>query len=339
MTTDAFGFTPQVLCLLTSFDRNWNHVVGDKNAAIPGTNDGTGQPIVVDEDSCADGIDNDGDTYVDNDDTDCINGRERPFYTVEAFKFGSGRDDFSYVLSGPIDDIINLENLRPSVSVNEPTTATPSPPRSGSRARHGRRQGPYANDNTAQQAQFGLVKRVEIQPPGSSDWFYASDASGSSGDITMENHPFKDWVYEWDGAAHPKVRATSPSVFAPTTAWTIPLLRPRSVQAQPRGPSLLVDVPTEGSEHRTSKVMFQGTASDPYQGTAGSDVKQIWFSISGPADFTQQFFIQGSTSWSYQWDVGELPRVTIRPLSGLLIATIASVSLSLPTVVWLRPEP
>ena len=49
-------------------------MVGDKSAAIPGTNDGTGQPV-VDEDSCADGIDNDGDTYVDGDDTGCINGR------------------------------------------------------------------------------------------------------------------------------------------------------------------------------------------------------------------------------------------------------------------------
>ena len=117
---DAFGFTQQV-SLPSDFllDRNWNHVVGDKNAVIPGSNDGTGQPIVVDEDSCADGIDNDGDTYVDDldvisglgDTSNCENGnREKPFYSVEAFKFGSGRDDFSYVLSGPVDDIINLNN-------------------------------------------------------------------------------------------------------------------------------------------------------------------------------------------------------------------------------------
>ena len=35
LTTDAFGFTPQV-SLPSDFllDRNWNHVVGDKNAAI-----------------------------------------------------------------------------------------------------------------------------------------------------------------------------------------------------------------------------------------------------------------------------------------------------------------
>jgi hypothetical protein len=89
LTTDAFGFTQQV-SLPSDFllDRNWNHVVGDKNAAIPGSNDGTGNPIVVDEDSCSDGIDNDGDTLIDGDDNDCVTGRERPFYTVEAYKFG-----------------------------------------------------------------------------------------------------------------------------------------------------------------------------------------------------------------------------------------------------------
>ena len=317
LTTDAFGFTPEV-SLPSDFllDRNWNHVVGDKNAAIPGTNDGTGQPIVVDEDSCADGIDNDGDTFIDEldvnngigDTSNCENGnREKPFYSVEAFKFGSGRDDFSYVLSGPVDDIINLENQRPGVSVNEPDGYSfATTVRITGQAWDGAKW-PYANDNTAQQAQFGLVKRVEIQPPGSSDWFYASDASGSNGDITMENHPFKDWVYEWDGAAHPegegditfRIRSYDGLDYSPVEV--------RQYKLNLVAPSLLVDVPTTGSVHQTGKVMFQGTASDPYQGTAGSDVKQIWFSITGPDGFAQQFFIQGSTSWSYQWNVGELP--------------------------------
>jgi len=307
LTTDAFGFTPEV-SLPSDFllDRNWNHVVGDKNAAIPGTNDGTGQPIVVDEDSCADGIDNDGDTYVDGDDSDCINGRERPFYSVEAFKFGSGRDDFSYVLQGPIDDIINLENLRPSVSVNEPDGYSyATTVRITGQAWDGAKW-PYANDNTAQLAQFGTVKRVEIQPPGSTDWFYASDASGANGEITMETHPFKDWVYEWDGAAHPegegditfRIRSYDGLDYSPVEV--------RQYKLNLVAPTLLVDVPTQGSLHTNGKVLFQGTASDPYQGTYGSDVKQIWFKIVGPGT-TQSFFQQGSTSWSYEWNVAELP--------------------------------
>ena len=308
LTTDAFGFTQEV-SLPSDFllDRNWNHVVGDKNAAIPGSNDGTGQPIVVDEDSCADGIDNDGDTLVDGDDSDCITGRERPFYSVEAFKFGSGQDDFSYVLSGPIDDIINLENLRPGVSVNEPDGYSyATTVRITGQAWDGAKW-PYANDNTAQQAQFGLIKRIEIQPPGSTDWFYASDVSGSNGDITMENHPFKNWVYEWDGAAHPegegditfRIRSYDGLDYSPVE------VRQYKLNLVP--PTILVDVPTEGSVHQNGKVLFQGTASDPYQGTYGSDIKQIWFHITGPNNFEQQFFNQGSTSWSYEWNVAELP--------------------------------
>lgn len=308
LTTDAFGFTPEV-SLPSDFllDRNWNHIVGDKNAAIPGSNDGTGQPVVVDEDSCADGIDNDGDTYVDGDDSDCINGRERPFYTVEASKFGSGTDDFSYVLTGPIDDVINLENLRPGVWVNEPDGYSyATTVRITGQAWDGAKW-PYANDNTAQQAQFGMVKRVEIQPPGSSDWFYASDLSGANGQITMETHPFKDWVYEWDGAAHPEGEGDITFRIRSYDGLDYSPIEVRQYKLNLVPPTILVDVPTEGSVHQNGRVLFQGTASDPYQGTYGSDVQQIWFHIMGPNDFEQQFFQQGSTSWSYEWLVSELP--------------------------------
>ena len=308
LTTDALGFTQQV-SLPSDFllDRNWNHVVGDKNAAIPGTNDGTGQPIVVDEDSCADGIDNDGDTYVDDDDPDCATGREQPFYSVEAFKFGSGTKDFSYVLSGPIDDVINLNNLRPSVSVNEPdgySFATIA--RITGQAWDGAKW-PYANDNIAMQSQFGKIQRVEIQPPGSSDWYTASDVSGSNGDITMANHPYKDWLFEWDLSAHPegegdvtfRIRSYDGIDYSPVEV--------RQYKLNLVAPTILVDVPNSGSTHNTGKVLFQGTASDPYQGTYGSDVKQIWFHIEGPNGMEQQFFQAGSTSWSYEWVVGDLP--------------------------------
>ncbi len=314
LTTDAFGFTQQV-SLPSDFllDRNWNHIVGDKNAAIPGTNDGTGQPIVVDEDSCADGIDNDGDTYIDEADTttedgsNCVgNNREMPFYSVEAYKFGSGTKELSYVLSGEIDDVINLDNLRPGVNVNQPdgysyaTTVTIT-----GQAWDGAKW-PYANDNTAVQSQFGFVERVEVQPPGSTDWYAAEDVSGANGEITMANHPFKEWSFEWDMSAHPegegdvtfRVRSYDGLDYSPVE------VRQYKLNLVP--PTILVDVPLSGSEHSNGKVLFQGTASDPYQGTYGSDIKQIWFNIQGPGT-TQQFFQPGSTSWSYEWDVGELP--------------------------------
>ena len=317
LTTDALGYTQEV-SLPSDFllDRNWNHVVGDKNAAIPGTNDGTGQPIVVDEDSCADGIDNDGDTFVDEfdlssgagDNSNCENGnREMPFYTVEAFKFGSGTKELSYVLSGPVNDVINLDNLRPGVTVNEQDgTSFATTVRLTGQAWDGAKW-PYANDNTAVQSQFGKIQRVEIQPPGSTDWYTASDTSGSGGEITMANHPFKDWLFEWDMSAHPegegdvtfRIRSYDGLDYSPVEV--------RQYKLNLVAPTILVDVPTTGSTFNTGKVLFQGTASDPYQGTYGSDVKQIWFHISGSGGFEQQFFQAGSTSWSYEWNVGDLP--------------------------------
>ena len=308
LTTDAFGFTKQV-SLPSDFllDRNWNHIVGDKNAAIPGSNDGTGQPIVVDEDSCADGIDNDGDTFVDEVDPDCTTGREMPFYSVEAFKFGSGKKSFSYVLQGAIDDVINLENLRPSVTVNEQdghsfaTTVVIT-----GQAWDGLKW-PYANDNTAMNSQFGKISRVEIQPPGSTDWYTASDMSGANGAITMANHPFKDWSFSWDMSAHPegegdvtfRIRSYDGLDYSPVEV--------RQFKLNLVPPTILVDVPNSGSTHSNGKILFQGTASDPYQGTWGSDIQQIWFHISGPGGIEQQFFQEGSTSWSYEWLVGDLP--------------------------------
>ena len=116
MQTDAFGFTPQV-SLPSDFmiDRNWNHIVGEQNVDVPGT------PTVESHyrELCSDGYDNDGDTKIDVDDTDCVNGRELAFYTVEAFKFGKGENEFSFSLTGGIDEVINLNNLPPSVTVDQ----------------------------------------------------------------------------------------------------------------------------------------------------------------------------------------------------------------------------
>ena len=95
MQTDAFGFTPEV-SLPSDYllDRNWNNFVGETNVLIPGVG------VYIDENSCADGYDNDGDTKYDDEDDDCVGGRELPFYSVEAFKFGKGQDEFDFVLSG-----------------------------------------------------------------------------------------------------------------------------------------------------------------------------------------------------------------------------------------------
>ena len=143
----------------------------------------------IDENSCADGYDNDGDTKVDTADEDCANGREQAFYTVEAYKFGKGEKTFSFTLTGGIDDIINLDNLRPSVVVDQldgasfATTVTLTGAAWDGIAGSGS-PGEYALDQIAYEKQFGIVKRVEVQPPGSQPWYSATDTSGE-----RRNHP------------------------------------------------------------------------------------------------------------------------------------------------------
>ena len=58
--------------------------------------------------------------------------------------------------------------------------------------------------------------------------------------------------------------------------------------------------------------IFSGTASDPYSGTWGSDIKGIWFDITGPLNsqgepYRSHFDVAGSTAWSYEWQFDELP--------------------------------
>ncbi|MAH29640.1 MAG: hypothetical protein CL959_03045 [Euryarchaeota archaeon] len=307
LTTDSFGFTQQV-SLPSNFllDRNWNHFVGENNVIVPGSDDGTGTPITLDEDTCSDGYDNDGDTYVDDDDPDCANGRELPFYIVEAYKFGKGKKDFDFVLSGSIDDIISLDNQRPSVTVeqydgdsfaiNAVITGTAWDGQSG----------PYPLDVIAYDRQFGLIERVEIQPPGSTDWYYAVDTSGANGELTKENHPFKTWSFDWDLSAHPdgesdvtfRIRSYDGLDYSP--------IEVRKFKLNLVPPTLYLNEPLDGSTHSNGKILFTGTASDPYAGTWGSDIQDIWFDVSGPNGYASHFAIDGSVAWAYEWNFEEL---------------------------------
>ena len=303
LTTDAFGFTQEV-SLPSDFllDRNWNHLVGESNVRVPGIT----PALYLDEDSCADGYDNDGDTKVDSEDSDCTNGRELPFYSVEAYMFGKGEKEFDFVLSGSIDDVINLDNLKPSVTVTQndgfsfATTVTLS----GS-AWDGV-SGPYPVDYIAYQSQFGLIKRVEVQPPGSTDWYSAIDASGSNGMITKANHPFKTWDFDWEMSGHPegegdvtfRVRSYDGLDYSPVEV--------RKYKLNLVAPSILVNTPNDGTSHDNGKVTFTGTASDPYTGTWGSDINSIWFDINGPNGYTANFDVPGSTAWAYDWIFQEL---------------------------------
>ena len=305
LTTDSFGFTQQV-SLPSDFllDRNWNHVVGETGVTVPGSD--PSNPEVLDEDTCSDGYDNDGDTFVDEADPDCANGRELPFYIVEAYKFGKGKKDFDFVLSGPIDDVISLDNQRPSVTVEQYdgdsfaiNAVLTGPAWDG-------QSGPYPLDIIAYDRQFGFVERVEIQPPGSTDWYYAVDTSGANGELTKENHPFKTWSFTWDLSAHPdgesdvtfRIRSYDGLDYSP--------IEVRKFKLNLVPPTLYLNEPLDGSTHSNGKILFTGTASDPYSGTWGSDLQDIWFDVSGPNGYSSHFAVDASVAWAYEWNFEEL---------------------------------
>jgi hypothetical protein len=304
LQTDAFGFTPEI-SLPSDFylDRNWNHLVGESNVEVtisPGITE------FMDENTCSDGYDNDGDTFVDDGDTDCTGGRELPFYSVNAFKFGKGTKDFDFVLSGGIDDVINLDNLKPSVDVAQGDGASFATVVTLTGTSWDGIAGPYPLDIVAYEKQFGLIKRVEIQPPGSTDWYSAVDTSGAGGEITLANHPFKTWSFDWDLSAHPegegdvtfRVRSYDGLDYSP--------IEVRKYKLNLVAPTILIETPNDGTSHGNAHVTFTGTASDPYSGTWGSDIESIWFDINGPNGYTSHFAIEGSTAWSYEWQFEEL---------------------------------
>jgi len=305
LTTDSFGFTQQV-SLPSDFllDRNWNHFVGETGVTVPGTD--PSNPTILDEDTCSDGYDNDGDTFVDADDPDCANGRELPFYIVEAYKFGKGKKDFDFVLSGPIDDVISLDNERPSVTVEQYDGDSFAITAVITGTAWDGQSGPYPLDIIAYDRQFGLIERVEIQPPGSTDWYYAVDTSGANGELTKENHPFKTWSFDWDLSAHPdgesdvtfRIRSYDGLDYSP--------IEVRKFKLNLVPPTLYLNEPLDGSTHSNGKILFTGTASDPYSGTWGSDIQDIWFDVTGPNGYASHFAIDGSVAWAYEWNFEEL---------------------------------
>ena len=123
-------------------------------------------------------------------------------FIVEASKFDKGRSTHTFTLDGMVDEIIHLDNMAPSVTVDQlNSTSFPKIVQLTGRAWDGfagDNDGNYFNTANATDAMFGTVDRVEIQPHGSPDWYNAIDTSGANGVITSTNYPFKTWSFEWD---------------------------------------------------------------------------------------------------------------------------------------------
>ena len=317
LTTNAQGYTDEVT-LASNFylDRNNNHVVGENNVQVQLANASGGPPIVrtLDENTCSDGYDNDGDSLTDDDDGDCINSREIPKYRVEAFKFGKGTMEYDFTLNGPVDDIIALQNMAPSVTVEQPELTSFARIVALSGTAWDGEAPPYASDIIAQQDQFGYVEDVQIQPPGSQEWLSAVDTSNSGGVIAQGIHPFSTWAFEYDMSNHPegegdvtfRIRSFDGLDYSPITVKKYKL----NLQA----PSVVVNTPAQDSQHnpnspKGSIVSFSGTASDPYFGVNGNDIKEIWFEITEASSpqFASKFAITpapGETlsAWQYDWN-------------------------------------
>jgi len=292
MTTDSYGFTPWVT-LPSNFhiDTNWNHVATD-----PG------------EDSCGDGADNDGDTLKDGQDPDCQNGgREMPTYSVDAKKFGKGNSVHEFTLTGMVDEVIHLSNTPPSVSVdqNDGTSFARTVTLTGSA--YDGMSGPYFNNYDSWLKQFGDIKRVEVQPPGSLDWYLATDTSGANGEVNMTNWPFKTWSYDRDMGAHFEEDVTFRIRSNDGLDESIVTTRIFKLNINP--PNLILESPLNGSLHDGQEVMFSGTASDEYQGVQGNDIRDIWFSVSGPNGYSANYPATsgGGTTWSDSWNFSSLP--------------------------------
>jgi hypothetical protein len=71
----------------------------------------------------------------------------------------------------------------------------------------------------------------------------------------------------------------------------------------------VLESPTDGSTHSGSDILFSGTASDDYQGTWGSDIRDIWFQVEGPNNYSANYpaGMGGSSIWTDKWNFSSLP--------------------------------
>jgi len=298
--TDQFGFT-QWVTLASNFhiDHNWNRTWNE--AYVNGTVDWPA------EDSCTDAIDNDGDGKADAEDPDCFEGsgtRELSVYMVDVDKFDKGRSSHSFTLTGQVDEVINLNNMAPSVRVDQIEDSSFARIISLSGTAWDGLQfntdGTYFNDANATEAMFGTINRVEIQPHGSTSWYLATDTSESGGEVNKSNYPFKSWSFEWDMSSHFEEDVTFRIKSFDGLDESQITTRVYRLNIAP--PITIVESPQEGSTHADGKVRFSGTASDGYRG--GVDLEKVYFKIEGPGDYSTLTSIEAHTAWAYDWTYG-----------------------------------
>ena len=310
LTTDSQGWTPEV-SLASDF-----HL--DMTGGGPGGINPDRYADDEGENSCSDGIDNDGDLIYDSDDPDCQagpNSRELSLYYVSAYKFGKGYKKYSLTMTsqtGVLTEIVSLENLAPSLSVsqNDGHSFKRSVNFTGS-SHDGQWAGIYASDELARWDQQGVVEQVQVKDPFTSDWLdmkLAVDDSSSEGEVTYNNHPFSHWYFEYDMSDQPEGDYTFE--FRAYDGVTESQIITRTIKLNTEPPIVWVDGPASGANIDDGIVHFTGRASDAYSGIFGSDIQRIWFEVDGPNNYYNLFDKPGGTAWSADWTVGHLPSGT-----------------------------
>ena len=110
--------------------------------------------------------------------------------------------------TGVLTEIVSLENLEPSITVNQNDghSFKRSVNFTGT-AHDGQWAGIYASDELARWDQQGAVDEVQVKDPFTSDWVdmrLAVDDSNSNGEVTYNNHPFSHWYFEFDMSDQPE---------------------------------------------------------------------------------------------------------------------------------------
>ena len=307
--TDQDGYTP------------WFALASDSHLDFRGLAGGDNPDGFADdeyEDSCSDGIDNDGDLTIDDDDLDCdytIGTRElsRYYYTAYRFGFGYARSDF-VIQDATYQDTINLLNSGPSVSVVQDNGHSFRKIVNFTGSAHdGQLAGFYATDSLAQWDQKGYIHSIEVRDPFTSEWESAGlgvdDSGAEPGTVTRFNHPFNSWHYSFDMSNYQETdytfefRSFDGIDYSPIISRTIKL------NAAP--PVISVSSPSDGSTWSDGSVTFEGTAYDQYGCPidCSNDIGEVYFYISGP-NFEGTTPTSGGADWSWTWDFSGQPRTT-----------------------------
>ena len=307
--TQPDGYTP------------WFALPSDFHLDIRGLGDGDNPDGFADdpfEDSCNDGIDNDGDLTIDMGDEDCdylAGTRELSRYYYTAYRFGFGYDRSNFTLTDTtLQDTINLVNQAPTVYVTQSDghSFRKTVNLTGS-AHDGNLAGVYGSNELAQWDQGGYVHEVQVKDPFTNQWSSAGlavDTSGmAEGQVTKTNRPFSSWYYEIDMSNREEgdyifeIRAFDGIDYSPIIY--------RSVKLNVQAPTISVTSPSSFSPHSEGSVTFEGTAFDQYGCPidCSKDLEDIYFHIQGP-NFDVTTPAEGGADWSWTWDFSGLPRET-----------------------------